>query len=78
MKKKSNHPKLPLPPNKETVTIHYHSPPNREGQRGFIMQWWDAGFHLGPQWRGQAFRAEPSTYIEKAKAQGFKVLEFES
>ncbi len=68
---------LPKPPDKKTQTIHYTHGPNRAGQYGFIMQWWDENFHMGPQWRGQVFVADPKYYVDQAKAAGFKILEFD-
>lgn len=58
---------------KDTVTFEFSGPADSHGKRPFTMYWWMQGFHAGPSWRGQGFRAVPDEYIKRWKEQGRKV-----
>ena len=58
-----------------TVYITYYGGPDHERRYAFLMEWWDDGFHLGPQWRGQMFRADPLPYIQQQRAHGLRIVE---
>jgi hypothetical protein len=52
---------------KETVTFEFHGPGDKHGRYFFTMHWWQENFHMGPQWRGQCFTADPREYVNRAR-----------
>lgn len=38
---------------RSVVTVTTRTEPDVLGRQRFLVVWWDEGFHLGPQWRGQ-------------------------
>jgi hypothetical protein len=62
--------KLPLPSSKQEVTMTFYSGPTRDMKYGFIVQWWDENFHLGPRWRGQVFLSNNIAYYNQCWSTG--------
>lgn len=59
--------KLGREPDKSRVYFEFDGPALRNGNRPFTLYWWQEGFHLGPQWRGQCFLADPNEYLKNPK-----------
>lgn len=57
-----------------TVTFETDGPKDGLGRYHFAIRWWDDGFHMGPQWRGQHFHDRIEPHIGKAKADGKAVV----
>lgn len=55
---------------KSEVVFEVYSGPDGKGRHGFIMHWWDDGYHLGPCKRGQVFLANMQEHKERWEAQG--------
>lgn len=62
---------------KTVTTIVYYSHGDSHGKYSFAMWWWSENYHLGPQWCGQMFRADPAPHIERLKEMKKKYREIE-
>jgi hypothetical protein len=56
--------------NKSEVVFEVYRGPDGQGRHGFIMHWWDDGFHMGPQKRGQVFLANMQEHKERWEERG--------
>lgn len=52
---------------KDITTIVYYSGADQYGRISFGMWWWSENDAMGPRWRGQMFRADPTPYLQKLR-----------
>ena len=59
---------------KNQVTIEVHSGPDNLGRYSYTLHWWAPDFHVGPQWRGQAFKAPYKDKVKRWEKLGHTVV----